>query len=118
METTSLPVTPTLPLAPLTVANPCAEPARWIDPAITNIDHLLSGATRDKVLAITNNLFPGQATCRVDEDPEYSGYRYQVIEAQASGDPADIVTREIAWHRQIVCHFPELAALRLSLSFQ
>lgn len=118
METSSLPVTATLPMPPLVVASPCVEIAPWADPTTTNVDHLLSGPTQDKVLAITNSIFSGQATSRVDEDPEYPGYRYPVVEAQVLGDPADIVAKEIEWHRQIVRHFPELASLRLSLSVQ
>ncbi len=116
METPSLPVTTTFPTPPLVIASRGAEIAPWADPTTTNVDHLLSGATRDKILAMTNRIFSGPATCRVDEDPEYPGYKYPVIEVQVLGDAADIVAKEIEWHRQITSHFPELSSLRLSLS--
>ena len=116
METTSPSNIAIVPIAPAPLARPREEDAPWINPAASNIEHLLTGKVKDQVLAITRELFPGPVSSRVDDDPEHPGYRYSVIEAQASGAPAEVVGREMEWHRRLMAQFPALVSLRLSLS--
>ncbi|MGI8977676.1 MAG: hypothetical protein ACR2FY_00470 [Pirellulaceae bacterium] len=117
METTSPSDIAIAPIAP-PLTRSREQDAPWINPAASSIEHLLTGKAREQVLAITRDLFPGHVSIRVDDDPEHPGYRYSVTEAQASGEPAEVVSRELEWHRRIVRQFPELTALRLSISFQ
>ncbi|MFN0016822.1 MAG: hypothetical protein ACKVP0_01110 [Pirellulaceae bacterium] len=117
METTSPSDIAIVPIAPTLLTKFREEDLPWINPAASNIEHLLTGKVKDQVLAITRELFPGPVSSRVDDDPEHPGYRYSVIEAQASGEPVEAVGREMEWHRRLMAQFPALAGLRLSLSF-
>lgn len=117
METTSPLEIAIAPVAPVLPTRSREEDAPWVNPAASNIEHLLTGKVKDQVLAITRELFPGPVSSRVDDDPEHPGYRYSVIEAQASGEPSEAVCREMEWHRRLIAQFPALASLRLSLSF-
>ena len=117
METTSPSDIAIAPIAPTFLPSLREEDAPWISPAANNIEHLLTGRVKDQVLAITRELFPGPVSTRVDDDPEHPGYRYSVIEAQASVEPAEAVCREMEWHRRPMTQFPALASLRPSPSF-
>lgn len=117
METTSPSNMAMDPIAPTLLTVPREEDAPWINPAASNIEHLLTGKVKDQVLAITRELFPGPVSSRVDDDSEHPGYRYLVIEAQASGEPREVVSREMEWYRRLMAQLPALASLRLSLSF-
>ena len=117
METTSPSDIAIAPIAPAFLTRSREEDAPWINPAASNIEHLLTGEIKDHVLAITQELFPGPVSSRVDDAPEHPGYRYSVIEAQASGEPTEVVSWEIEWHRRIRSQYPALATLRISISF-
>ena len=116
METTSPSDIAIAPIAPAILTRSREEDAPWINPAVSNIEHLLTGRVKDQVLAITRELFPGPVSTRVDDDPEHPGYRYSVIEVQASREPVEVVCREIEWHRRISGQYPALATLRISIS--
>jgi hypothetical protein len=118
MPTSSASATAPFALSPGILPESPAPAVASLDPATDNIGHLLQGEVHQQVLAMTRALFPGEVSSRVDEDPEFPSYQYSVITAQASGEPADIVAREIEWHRQITGQFPQLAPLRLSLAVQ
>ena len=105
-----LAVPPEMPVSPGQVQLP--------DSSDADIANLLTGDVKETVLRVTQELFPGKIGVRFDDDPEYPGYRYTVIEAQAAGEIAEIVRREIEWHRRIVQLSPALVSLRLSLLFR
>jgi hypothetical protein len=71
-----------------------------------------------EVMRVTQELFPGHVTVQVMTDPEYPQDRFTVIEAQASGDIADVVDRRAEWHRRVARLSPSCSALRLTLDYQ
>lgn len=71
---------------------------------------------RDDVVRITKELFPGEVTIKLMNDPKYPADWFHVVEAEASGEPHAVVQRQIEWHRRMREVSPELRDLAISLA--
>ncbi len=70
------------------------------------------------VFRVTQELFPGEVSARVMNDPEYPEEHFTVIEAQASGPPEKVVERRVEWHRRVSRLSPYCSTLCLTLDHQ
>ncbi len=52
------------------------------------------------IVGITQDLFPGEVSAYLLDDPEHPQGRLTVIEAQASGPVEEVVERRAEWHRR------------------
>ena len=75
------------------------------------------GGLMADVIEITKELFPGEVSIEVVEDPEYPQTRLTAIVAQASGPIASIVSRRGEWHERIARLGEPCTNLCLSFSF-
>lgn len=55
-----------------------------------------------EVIAVTEQLFPGEMRARVKNDPEIPDDLYFVFAVRAVGDIDDLVARNDQWHRRVV----------------
>jgi hypothetical protein len=69
------------------------------------------------VFEITRELFPGEVSTYVLDDPEYPESRFTVIEAQASGRVEDVVERQVEWHRRVSQLGESCSDLRLTFDY-
>ncbi|MCI0357413.1 MAG: hypothetical protein L0211_02885 [Planctomycetaceae bacterium] len=60
----------------------------------------LSEAAHPRVIEITERLFGGPASIRVEDDPEFPS-QYFVVTTPASGDTHELVSKVDDWHRTI-----------------
>jgi hypothetical protein len=58
-------------------------------------------AEHERILSMTERLFPGPIDVRHEMDPEISGHHYFVLGVVAKGDFDDIMARDRQWHREI-----------------
>ena len=70
------------------------------------------------VFEITRELFPGDVSTYVLDDPEYPQSRFTVIEAQVSGPAEDIVERQVEWHRRVSRLGESCSDLRLTFDYR
>ncbi len=69
------------------------------------------------VIEITKELFPGDVSIEVIEDPEYPQTRFTAIVAQPSGPIESIVSRRGEWHERVAQLGEPCTNLSLSFSF-
>jgi hypothetical protein len=70
-----------------------------------------------QIVDITQELFPGEVSAFVLDDPEYPQDRYMVIEAQTR--PAEnVVERRLEWHRRVSRLHESCSTLALTLNYQ
>jgi hypothetical protein len=84
-----------------------------VDEQSTNVPHLLAD-----VVSITQELFPGEVSAYLLDDPEHPQGRFTVIEAQASGAVDGVVERRAEWHRRVMGLADSCSTLRLTLDYQ
>ncbi len=84
-----------------------------VDAQSTELSSLMA-----QVFEITRELFPGEVSTYVLDDPEYPQSRFTVIEAQASGPAEDVVEREVEWHRRISRLGESCSDLCLTFNYQ
>jgi hypothetical protein len=70
------------------------------------------------VVGITQELFPGEVSAYLLDDPEYSEGRLTVIEAQASGSIDGLVERRAEWHRRVSRLGESCSTLCLTFNFR
>ena len=58
-----------------------------------------AAAEYEKILSMTQRLFPGPVNVRRKADPEFDE-EYFVFKATAGGDFEDVMTRDAQWHRE------------------
>jgi hypothetical protein len=63
-------------------------------------DRALSAAL-EKIISVSNDLFPGSVEIENSRDPEFPEDVYIVFNVTASGATKDILAREAAWHQQV-----------------
>lgn len=63
---------------------------------------------RDKVEAITQEMFPGKCEFTHEFDPEYPDDRYVVVNVEAHGAPKVLVDLNCQWHERIRQSFPKI----------
>jgi hypothetical protein len=70
-----------------------------------------------RVIRITQELFPGDVSAYVLNDPEYPDVGFTVIEAQANGPAEGLVDRQVEWHKRMLRLSPSCATLRLTFNY-
>ena len=70
------------------------------------------------VVRVTQELFPGDVSVQVMNDPEYPHDGFTVIEARASGTIEEVVDRRAEWHKRVTRLSPHCCTLRLTLNYQ
>jgi hypothetical protein len=71
-----------------------------------------------EIIGITQELFPGDVSAYLLDDPEYPQGHLTVIEAQASGPVDALVERRAEWHRRISRLGESCSALCLTFNYQ
>jgi uncharacterized protein YfiM (DUF2279 family) len=56
---------------------------------------------RSKIVAMTNELFPGPVRFEIEYDPEFPDEKWHVVEVEAHGEFRDILGRELRWHDKV-----------------
>jgi hypothetical protein len=72
----------------------------------------------DKVVAITQRLFPGPIDVQREKDPEVEGQEYLVLNVVADGTLDEIVARDAQWHHElarIALHSPNVYCLNIDV---
>lgn len=86
------------------------------DEMIQTADATAFGDYLDDILALTEEIFPGEVRIDVEADPEWPQDRYVVFTVKADGDARELVQRQCEWHRRVLAVAPDsLNLLRLSI---
>ncbi len=70
------------------------------------------------IVDITQELFPGEVSAYLLDDPEYPQGRLTVIEAQVRGVVDDLVERRAEWHRRVSRLGESCSTLCLTFNYQ
>jgi len=71
-----------------------------------------------RIVNVTQELFPGEVSASLLDDPEYPQDRYVVFEAKASCLPEEAVQRQLEWHRRVSELHESCWDLSLTLDFR
>jgi hypothetical protein len=69
------------------------------------------------VIRITQELFPGDISTYILDDPDYPQCQFIVIEAQASGPVEEVGARRAQWHAHVAALADGPPILRLTLDY-
>jgi hypothetical protein len=71
-----------------------------------------------QIVDITRDLFPGEVSAYLLDDPEFPQDGYLVFEAQARGTAEDAVERRLEWHRRVIQVHESCSNLTITFDFQ
>jgi hypothetical protein len=70
-----------------------------------------------EIVRITQELFPGEVSIGVVDDPQNPQTRLNVVKARATGPVEEVVDRRVEWHRRVALLSESCANLCLTFNF-
>ncbi len=80
------------------------------------VDPRVDESTEKQIIALTQQIFPGEVKIEYQFDPEYPGYVYSMVCASAVGEIEEIADRRAVWHKRMWETFNDDRIWRLALS--